>query len=388
MAVAEGLTGTTILEAARALAPQIRAADDEIEEGRRLPLPLVQAMKQAGIFRMPMPRSWGGPEVDPLTQIRIVEELSKADPSVGWCAMIGADAGFFTAFLEDSVGRALYPDLDMVTATSVRPSGQAVVVEGGYRVTGRWPFASGCQHADHIVANGLVIEDGQQRTLPDGSPDTRLCYLPADRCQILDTWTTTGLRGSGSHDFAAADVFVPFEHTFNPLTSPIQREGPLYALPTMFIINGAGVPLGIARAAIDTVVELISTKLTIFGANSRNEAWIQTAIARAETLVGGTRGFLFDVIGDIWETLQRGDALSFRQRALFRLALADVSQRCTEAVTLLYQAGGGSSVYATSRLDRLMRDALTVNQHMMHSPSVYEVAGGMLIGVEPSQPFY
>lgn len=388
MAIAEGLTGTTILEAARALAPQIRAAADEIEQGRRLPLPLVRAMQQAGVFRMPMPRAWGGPEVNPLTQIRIIEALSAADPSVGWCAMIGSDAGFFTAFLEDGVGRALYPDLDMVTAASARPSGRAVVVEGGYRVTGRWPFASGCQHASYIVANGLVIEAGEQRSLPDGTPVTRFCYLPADRCQILDTWTTTGLRGSGSHDFAAEDVFVPAEHTFNLVTSPVLREGPLYALPTMFLINGAGVPLGIARAAIDAVIELISTKLTMFGANSRNEAWIQTAIAKAETLVGGTRGYLFDVIGDIWETLQRGDSLSFRQRALFRLALADVGQKCTEAVNLLYQGGGGSSVYATSRLDRLMRDALTVNQHMMHSPSVYEVAGGMLLGLEPSQPFY
>jgi len=388
MAIAEGLTGTMILEAARALAPQIRAAADEIEQERRLPLPLVRAMKQAGVFRMPMPRAWGGPEVDPLMQIRIIEELSKADPSVGWCAMIGSDAGFFTAFLEDGVGRALYPDLDMVTATSVRPSGQAVVVDGGYRVTGRWPFASGCQHADYIVGHGVVVKDGVPQTLPDGSPDARLCYMPADRCQIVDTWTTTGLRGSGSHDFAAEDVFVPAEQTFSLFTSPILREGPLYAIPTMFIINGAGVPLGIARAAIDAVVELISTKLTLFGSNSRNEAWIQSDVAKAETLVGGTRGFLFDVIGDIWETLQRGDALSFRQRALYRLALADVSQKCTEAVNLMYQAGGGSSVYATSRLDLLMRDALTVNQHMMHSPAVYEVAGGMLLGVEPRQPFY
>lgn len=388
MAIAEALTGTTILEAVRALAPQIRAAADEIEQGRSLPPPLVQAMKQAGVFRMPMPRAWGGPEVDPLTQIRIVEELSKADASVGWCAMIGSDAGFFTAFLEDSVGRALYPDLDMVTATSARPAGQAVMMEGGYRVTGRWPFASVCQHASYLIANGLVIENGEQRTLPDGKPEARFCYLPAERCEILDTWISTGLRGSGSHHFAAEDVFVPAEHTFDPLSSPILREGPLYALPNMFLINGAGVPLGIARAAIDTVIDLISTKLTMFGAISRNEAWIQTDIAKAETLVGGTRGFLFDVIGDIWETLQRGDQLSFRQRAMFRLALADVSQKCTEAVNLLYQAGGGSSVYATSRMDRLMRDALTVNQHIMHSPSVYEVAGGMLLGVEPSQPFF
>jgi hypothetical protein len=116
--------------------------------------------------------------------------------------------------------------------------------------------------------------------------------------------------------------------------------------------------------------------------------YLATGSAKAETLVGGTRGYVFDVIGDIWETLRQGDALSFRQRALFRLALADVGQKCTEAVNVLYQAGGGSSVYATSPLDRLLRDALTANQHMLHSPSVYEVAGGMLLGLEPNQPLY
>src|SRR5215470_12439424 len=132
MATSEMLTGNEILEAARALAPQIRAAADEIEQGRRLPLPLVKAMQAAGVFRMPMPRAWGGPEVDPLTQVRIVEALSAADPSAGWCAMIGSDGGYFSAFLEDPVGRALYPDLDLVTGSSTRPSGRAVIVKGGY----------------------------------------------------------------------------------------------------------------------------------------------------------------------------------------------------------------------------------------------------------------
>src|SRR5215212_10984834 len=334
MVIAELVTGTTILEATRALGPQIRAAADEIERERRLPLPLVQAMKDAGVFRMPMPRAWGGPEVDPLTQIRIVEELSKADPSVGWCAMIGSDAGFFTAFLDDAVGRALYPNLDMVTATSVRPSGRAVVVDGGYRVTGRWPFASGCQHADYIVGHSVVIENGEVQTLPNGAPDARLCYMPSDRCQIVDTWITTGLRGSGSHDFAAEDVFVPAEHSFSFFTSPILREGPLYAFPFMFIINGAGVPLGTARAAIDALLELASSKKTIAGTGLADEAWVRTAVARAEVLLGGARGYVYDVTGDIWKTLQRGDSLSFRQRALYRLALADVSQKCTEAVNL------------------------------------------------------
>jgi indole-3-acetate monooxygenase len=186
MAVSEKLTGNDILEAARALAPQICGAE-EIECERRLPLPLVQAMKDAGIFRMPMPCAWGGPEVDPLTQIRIVEALSAADPSVGWCAMIGSDGGYFSAFLEDAVGRALSPDLDLVTGSSTRPTGRAMVAAGGYRVSGRWQLSSGCQHSTYLVGNCFVFDDPGQRRLEDGTPESRLCYLPAARCEILDT---------------------------------------------------------------------------------------------------------------------------------------------------------------------------------------------------------
>jgi alkylation response protein AidB-like acyl-CoA dehydrogenase len=386
MASSDSLTGADILEAARALAPQIRAAANEIEKGRRLPLHLVRAMQRAGVFRMPMPRSWGGPEVDPVTQIRIVEELATADPSVGWCAMIGSDGGFFSAFLEDSVGRALYPDLDLVTGSSTRPSGRAMVVKDGYRVSGRWPFSSGCQHSTYLVGNCMVYDDAGQRFLDDGNPETRLCYLPAERCTIVDTWTTTGMRGSGSHDFTTEDAFVPIEQTFNTRTSPIQREGTLYAFPFMFVINGAGVPLGTARAAIDALVTLASSKQTIAGAGLRNEAWVQTAVARAEVLLGGARGYVYDAVGDLWESLLKGEAPSARQRARFRLALAGGSALCLEAVDLMYQAGGGTSVYATSPLDRLFRDAHTVHQHVTNSPKVYEMAGGLLLGLEPIPP--
>lgn len=386
MAISVRLTGDDVLEAAKALAPQIKAAADEIERGRRLPLTLVQAMKQAGVFRMPMPRSWGGPEVDPLTQIRIVEELSAADPSVGWCAMIGSDGGFFSAFLEDSVGRALYPDLDLVTGSSTRPSGRAVVVPGGYRVSGRWPFSSGCQHSTYLTASGTVFEDGAQRFLPDGTPETRLCIMRAEQCQIIDTWTTTGLRGSGSNDFAAEDVFVPAEHTFNTRTSPVLREGPLYAFPFTFIVNGAGVPLGAARAAIEALVELASGKQTLAGTGLRNEAWVQTAVGRADVLLGAARGYVFDAVGDFWETILKGDQPSLRQRARFRLALAGASELCVQAVDLMYQAAGGTSVYAPHPLDRLFRDAHTVHQHITNSPKVFETAGKMLLGLEPEVP--
>jgi alkylation response protein AidB-like acyl-CoA dehydrogenase len=273
-----------------------------------------------------------------------------------------------------------------VTGSSTRPSGRAILVDGGYWVSGRWPFSSGCQHSTYLVGSCVIFDDSGQRVQADGTPETRLCFLPAERCQILDTWTTTGLRGSGSHDFTTEDTFVPAEQTFNTRTSPIQRDGPLYAFPFMFVINGAGVPLGTARAAIDALVTLASSKQTQAGTGLRNEAWVQMAVARADTLLGGARGYLFDSLGDLWETLLKGDPPSRQQRARFRLALAATSTMCVEAVDLMYQAAGGSSVYATNPLDRLFRDAHTVHQHITNSPKVYEVAGQMLLGLDPSVP--
>jgi len=379
-------TTDALVEAARALDPMIRAAADEIEQGRRLPLPIVQALKDAGMFRMPMPRIWGGPEVDILTQVRAIEALSYADASVGWCVMIGADGGFFSAFLEDSVGRSLYPDLDLVTGSSTRASGRATIVPGGYRVSGRWPFSSGCQHSDWIVANSIVYDGDAPRLDANGAPETRMCYFPPADVQILDTWTTTGLRGSGSNDFMIDDAFVPAERTFNIQTSPVERDTPLYALRTLFVINGVGVQLGVGRAAIDALVDLANSKLTIRGGGLRDESYVQMAVAKADGLVGGARGYLFDVLGDVWDTLVRGDDLTPQQRARFRLSLAVACQMCVEAVDLMYRVAGGSSLYATHPLDRIFRDIHTINQHNTHQPKVYETAGRMLLGMEPGLP--
>ena len=151
MTIAAGLAeraDSPILHAAIGMAPQIRDAADEIEQARRLPKPIVDGLRDAGVFGMSMPRAWGGPELDPLTQFRVLETLAMADGSVGWCAMINCDGGYITAFLDDQVGRSMYPDLQLGTAAAASPTGQATLAPGGYRVSGRFPFASGCQHCE------------------------------------------------------------------------------------------------------------------------------------------------------------------------------------------------------------------------------------------------
>ena len=281
-----------ILHAAIAMAPKIREASEEIERGRRIPPQIADAMKEAGIFGMVIPKAWGGPELDPLTQLRIIEALAMVEGSVGWCAMIGCDSGYVTAFLEDGVGRAMYPDIWTATAATVTNSGQATPVPGGYKVSGRFPFGSGCQHCEWLWAGCYVMENGSPRILANGMPETRTCFVKLADCEILDTWYTTGLRGTGSNDIAIHDVFVPTEQTFTfQDRNLVKRQGPLYAFPLMFIAKGAAPALGVARHAIDILIENAErrpARRMMLGDHVeppkmlRDEVFVQDAAGRAE----------------------------------------------------------------------------------------------------------
>jgi alkylation response protein AidB-like acyl-CoA dehydrogenase len=382
-----------ILHAAIELAPKIRAAGDEMERIRRIPPTIAQAMKAAGVFGMVLPRSWGAPELDPLTQIRVIEALAMAEGSAGWCAMIGCDSGYITAFLEDDVAREMYPDIRVSTAATVSTTGQALPVRGGYRVSGRFPFSSGCHHSEWLWAGCKVIDDGRERVNDKGIPETRTCFLKLSEVEILDTWHTTGLRGTGSHDLAVRDVFVPIERTFT-FQDPklVKRPGPLYAFPLMFNAKGAAPALGIARHAIDTLIEQAGRKpaRAMLQGNGREpakllgeEVFVQESLARAETLLGSARAYLFDVVGDIWKTLEEGKALINAQQARFITMYAHVVGACVEAVQLVFKASGGTAVYQSGPLDRCLRDILTMNQHLMGSLRTYEMGGRLLLGLEP-----
>jgi alkylation response protein AidB-like acyl-CoA dehydrogenase len=204
------------IEAARALAPQIQASAEEIERSRRLPLPLVEAMAQAGLFRLWIPRALGGEEADPATLVRVVEEVSQADGAAGWCVAIGGEYGVFGGYLPAPAAQEIYgSDPQVRTAGALRPFGNAVAVDGGYRVTGRWPLGSGCQHSAWIVGGCRILDGDKPRLRSDGPPIVRLLFFPAVDCEILDTWHSIGLRGTGSHDYGVADVFVPAERSLS-----------------------------------------------------------------------------------------------------------------------------------------------------------------------------
>ena len=383
-----------IVAAARALAPLIHEHRSAMEAERRLPLPLLQALRELGAFRLAIPRVYGGLELDPVTQVEVVEELSRLDGSVGWCAMISSAGSFASAFLSPAVAQRLCSSRDFSLAGQVVPVGRADVVEGGYRVSGRYRFGSGCQHASMIVAGCVVFKEGKPHELAPGRPETRVMVVPPAQCKILDTWHTTGLLGTGSHDFEVADVFVPFEESWSFAERP-QCSGTLYRFPPLFLLTHAGVPLGIARSAIDAVIALASDKPLMPDPHNlikprmlRDESRVQEAVAEAEGMLAAARGFAYTALSDIWETLNRGERATPRQRALYRIMLINTHQIAKDVVSSMYDLAATSAIYRSHPLDRIMRDILTANQHGVVHPKMYRPAGRLLLGLDPGDPLF
>jgi indole-3-acetate monooxygenase len=370
-----------LVEAARSIVPRIRACADEIEQARRLPSPLVAELSEAGIFRMLVPRAIGGSELDPLGYMEIVEILSEADASVGWCAAIGAGTAVATGFVRPDVSYELVgrdPTVVMGGVFGI-PGGQATVVEGGYRVTGRWPFASGCEHCHWLVGNAVVRDGETPRQDANGAPVTRIMIFPASECTILDTWSVGGLRGSGSHDIEVSDVLVPEERSFTLAAASPYHHGPLYS-GRFFLFAHAAHALGVARAAIDALVELANRKQ--FGRTSsllRDRPMVQLQIAQAEALVRSARAWAWAIARETWDHARADRELTSEQRALARLAITNAVVKSAEAVDLMYSAAGGSAVYASNRLERSFRDIHTVTQHAIVAPPSYEQVGEALV---------
>jgi len=376
---------SAFVEAAKGLAPQIQTSADEIERSRRIPLPLVHAMAQAGLFRLWIPRSLGGEETDPMTLVRVVEEVSRADGAAGWCLAIGGEYGAFGGYLSADAAREIYGSDPLVrTAGALRPFGNAVVVEGGYRVTGRWPLGSGCQHSGWIVGGCRILDGDQPRLMPDGTPLVRLLFFPATDCEILDTWRSIGLRGTGSHDYTVTDVFVPAARSLSFREPPVE-PGPLYAMSTIALFAPvlAAVGLGIARHAIDILLELARTKIASRSRQSlREDATMQASLGQAEAALRSGRAFLYETLGEAWAVVNAGQRLNVSQVAMLWLASTHATTAARQATELMFNAGGSASPYESAGLERCMRDIHAVGQHLTLAPPNYQMAGQAFLDLD------
>ncbi len=296
---------------------------------------------------------------------------------------IGGGSGVFGGYLPSDAAREIYgSDPNVRMAGALRPFGEAVVVDGGYRVTGRWPLGSGCQHSPWIVGSCRIFDSAGPRLLADGTPATRTLLFPVGDCEILDTWHSIGLRGTGSHDIVVADIFVPANRSFSFRDPPVE-PGPLYAMPSMTLLGAilAAVPLGIARHAIDILLGLAGTKIASRSRQSlREDVTMQAGLGRAEALLRSGRAFLYETLDEAWQLVSSGQTLSVAQRAMPWLASTHAAIAAKEATELMFNAGGASSPYTSAGLERCMRDILAAGQHLTVAQSNYQMAGQALLG--------
>lgn len=369
------------LETVERLRPVIEHHRDEGEGDRRLSPAIVQAMDSEGLFRYWLPVQYGGNELDLPTYLRVVEELSRLDSATGWIQGIIGTSAILSAYLPDEACREMFRE-GMKSVGSVIPRGQAIPVEGGYRVSGRWPLMSGCHHADWIAGNSIVIENGAPRVNEQGIPDFTMMIFPAEDGQIIDTWHSTGMRGTGSADFAVDNVFVPAHRTFSVLTAQPRIQGPLYRLriDVLFYMGLTVVGLGIARRAIDSFMEIARTKTPSLSQSPlASRATVHAEVARAEARYLAARAFFYEVAGELMAAAIAGDvpeALEARRR----LACVTVAEACESVVDAMFRLAGTLVIYTGHQLERCLRDIHTINQHLAVSPVWWEKTGQFYFG--------
>ncbi len=372
---------------ARQLRAEIESYSEEAQQLRRLPDGLARIFREHQVFGMSRPIEFGGRGLDLLTAMRTIEEISIADASAGWCAAIGSGT-VGMAGLDGDVARKLFkPGSALVGVGS--PTGRAIPVDGGYRVTGRWAYASGCQAADWIFLGNITFDGDKPRLQPNGLPEFRAAVVPTSEIEIIDTWHVSGLRGTGSHDVAVNDLFVPEERSSAVSLDGSGAAAQQYGLPmfTLFGLTLAPVALGAARRAIDELLAMAQGKTPLLSSTKlREKPVVQHDIARAEGILQGGRAFFYETIGTLMQLVAHGDAFDMPLRARTRLSGTYAVDASAQATEIAYRLGGGAANYETSLLQRCFRDVNAVTQHFMMAASNYETVGRVMMGLDPGTP--
>ena len=371
-------------DTARAFTSELRERAQEFEEARRLPRDLSDRFAASGFYPMCVPSVYGGLELAPAKTMETIEILARADGASAWCVFIGATSGSVLAMISEASAREVFATPNTLLSGVFAPRGKAVAVDGGFRVDGQWQWGSGTQNADWILAGCQVIRDGEPERLSNGTPRSRMMLLPADQIEFLDTWHVSGLAGTGSTDFLIRDAFVPESHAVGiGVDGPLAR--PLYAFPQFGLLGMgiAAVALGLARAAVDELIEIAGGKTPSGSARSlAARPATQAEVSRAEATLRAARAFYYETIEAAWQAARGAGRIDTELRRDIRLATTFATHACAETVDRMYNLGGGTSVYRRSPLQRIFRDVHVATQHMMVGPATYELTGRLLLGVE------
>jgi indole-3-acetate monooxygenase len=371
------------LAAIEGLAPLIAEHRAAFDRDRRLPDAVFTALADAGLFRLWLPATLGGPGFSPLQFMEIVEAISALDASVGWLVGNGGGMSRAGGYLPERVARKWFADPHAFVVAATGAVGTVKRCEGGYRLTGRWPFGSGAHHG--TVFMGLASVKGE-----DGREEPPICcYVTRAEVTIHDNWYVSGLRATGSCDFEINDVFVPLAHT-HPLNNfePTQ-PGVVYRLPSLsaFPWTVSTVPLGIARGAMDAFIK-IATRKSRAGATLRERESVQAAMGRAECLYRAGRAFLIEAMANLMAALDEDDAAGFVEaRAAFRLACTNAAESAMRIVDMLAMEAGTAAIMETNTLERSVRDLQAATKHIAMSPASYAIAGRVSLGLDPGPRF-
>jgi alkylation response protein AidB-like acyl-CoA dehydrogenase len=372
---------------AHELGAEIAASADEIERTRRIPEALLARLHEARLFRMLLPRSAGGDETEPAVYVAAIEELARHDASLAWNTFAINSASLIAAYLEPAASRAVFADPRSVVAWGPPNASRAHAVDGGYRLTGRWDFGSGCRQARWIGAHCHVVEaDGALRLNRFGQPTVRTLLFPAEDATLLDTWQTIGLRGTASDSYRVDDVFVPEAFSSTREDPTLRRErGPLYAftMQGLYASGVAAVAFGIARAMLSEFVALASRKSPRGLSRLADNAVVQAEVARAEARLGSARAYLMETLTTIYAHADAVAPIEVADRARVRLACTNAIQGAAEVADFAYKAAGVDAIFPGSPFERRFRDMHTLSQQIQARGAHFEAVGQILLGVPP-----
>jgi len=389
----ESLSDVDAVARAQSVAQVVADAAAEIERVRELPSQLLDKLHDARLFRLLLPADVGGDELDPVTLSKVTETIAAADASTAWCLGQGAGCAMAAAFLEPDAAQEIFGPREAVLAWGAGIQGKAIVVDGGYRVSGRWAFASGSRHATWLGGHSYVFEaDGSPRLGADGRKIDRSMLFTRSKAIIEDNWHVVGLRGTGSDSYSVEDLFVPEAHTINR-EDPVERraQGQVFKLTTtqVFASAFAGVMLGIARGMLTDLTVLAMTK-TQRGASSSllDSQMFHAQLGDLEARFRATRAYLHTAQAEMWQDVLSGATLSMAMRANIRLATTHAINQGADVVAEAYRLAGQNAIFQGAPFERRLRDANAVSQQVQGRKTHYATVGRIFLGLEPDATMF
>lgn len=367
------------------LAHAIEIVRDYVERKRVIPSHILDGLDQNQQFQLFTPKALGGLELHPVEALRSMSAIARLDGSIGWVSMIYAVYSFFSGRLGEKVSAEIFGSGKHRVAGVMAPGGRAVPHGDGYLLTGRWAFASGCQHADWLIVGALVWVDGKPE-MTDGVPHVRVFFVPKSQFEVNDTWHVTGLQGTGSHDIALSGVFASAEYSYNYIADESTRPEALYQVPVFPLFSGAvaAATIGMARRAIDSYKHSALKKVTWNAdwqqVSLAQKSSAQTDLGRAEMLVDGAEMFLHGAINELSTSAMGGGGVSAAERGRVRAACINASINSVQAVNLLRKRLGTAALFKNHPLEKAFRDINTAAQHIVLNEDGLELVGRLSFG--------